>query len=85
MTGQSSVRTACETPNVCQSTTSALLQRAVLRDPLRQPGAAGMLVGVLAGRVQLVRVEAGHPEVRVREAGPAADARLGRRRASSAR
>ena len=55
MTGQSSGRGRWVTPNVYQSTTSASTSVAVGRRPLGQPGAAGVLVGVVAGGPPLRR------------------------------
>ena len=81
ITGQSSGRTKCVTPNVYQSTTSVSAIGRSGRGPAREAVAAGVLVREVAGGASFVGGVGRDPEVVAREAGAPADARIGRRRA----
>ena len=84
MTGQSSGRTKCVTPNVCQSDDVGVGDRAVGRGPARQAVAALVLVRVVARGASLVGSYGVTQRLWPREAGAPADARVRARRASSA-
>ncbi len=70
ITGQSSSRGMCVWPNVYQTTRSRSPRSRSAAVQLRQAIAAGVLVGILAGREPLLGIEGGHPEVARQEGRP---------------